>query len=153
MGMCNQGGGMTKRFLTGILMLMLLGLGAPTLVFNQAVAKQASASETQLYDAFVNRSRGVSVEGTGVVEKILTDDLDSSRHQRFILRLSTGQTILIAHNIDIAPRVAQLQVGDKVIFSGKYEWNPQGGVVHWTHKDPQGRHVGGWLIHKHAVYR
>ena len=144
---------MIKRLLVGILVLMLLGLGVPTTVFDQAIAKQTSASDAQLYYAFVNHSRDVSVEGSGAVEKILTDDLDGSRHQRFILRLSTGQTILIAHNIDIAPRVAQLRVGDNVIFSGRYEWNPQGGVVHWTHKDPQGREIGGWLIHNRAVYR
>ena len=144
---------MIKRLLVGILVLMLLGLGVPITVFDQAIAKQTSASDAQLYDAFVNHSRDVSVEGSGAVEKILTDDLDGSRHQRFILRLSTGQTILIAHNIDIAPRVAQLRVGDNVIFSGRYAWNPQGGVVHLTHKDPQWREIGGWLIHNRAVYR
>ena len=144
---------MIKRLLVGILVLMLLGLGVPITVFDQAIAKQTSASDAQLYDAFVNHSRDVSVEGSGAVEKILTDDLDGSRHQRFILRLSTGQTILIAHNIDIAPRVAQLRVGDNVIFSGRYEWNPQGGVVHWTHKDPQNKHTDGWLKYQGKVYQ
>ena len=144
---------MIKRLLVGILVLMLLGLGVPITVFDQAIAKQTSASDAQLYDAFVNHSRDVSVEGSGAVEKILTDDLDGSRHQRFILRLSTGQTILIAHNIDIAPRVAQLRVGDNVIFSGRYEWNPQGGVVHWTHKDPDKIHADGWLKHQEKIYQ
>ena len=69
---------MIKRLLVGILVLMLLGLGVPITVFDQAIAKQTSASDAQLYDAFVNHSRDVSVEGSGAVEKILTDDLDGS---------------------------------------------------------------------------
>ncbi len=87
----------------------------------------------------------MQIEGGGVVAKVLPDDNKGSRHQRFIVRLSTGDTILIAHNIDLAPRVAPLDAGDTVTFSGEYVWNPQGGVVHWTHHDPQGRHVDGWI--------
>ena len=47
--------------------------------------------------------------------------------------------------IDIAPRLDGLAVGDQVAFRGVYEWNEQGGVVHWTHHDPSGEHPGGWL--------
>ncbi|MBL7004112.1 MAG: DUF3465 domain-containing protein [Gammaproteobacteria bacterium] len=68
-----------------------------------------------------------------------------SRHQRFILRLANLQTILIAHNIDLAPRIKKLKVGDIVEFYGEYEWNKKGGVVHWTHKDTKNKHVHGWL--------
>ena len=87
------------------------------------------------------------------VEKILPDDREGRRHQRFILKLDSGQTLLVAHNIDLAPRVAPLTKGDRVAFFGEYEWNPQGGVLHWTHHDPRGRHVGGWLEHKGVRYQ
>jgi len=85
------------------------------------------------------------VQGQGVVARVLSDDVIGSRHQRFILELASGQTILVAHNIDLAPRVPSLREGDTVEFYGEYEWNDQGGVVHWTHHDPNGRHQDGWL--------
>jgi len=103
--------------------------------------------------AFDAGTSNVQVEGAGVVTRVLTDDLDGSRHQRFILRLASGQTVLIAHNIDLAPRVAGLREGDTVSFYGEYEWNEKGGTVHWTHQDPKGGHVTGWLEHKGRTYQ
>jgi hypothetical protein len=96
---------------------------------------------------------GSQVEGSGAVTRILPDDNNGSRHQRFILELASGQTVLVAHNIDLAPRIAGIQPGDLVEFNGEYEVNPQGGVIHWTHHDPQGRHAGGWLKHEGKTYQ
>ena len=103
--------------------------------------------------AFKSHQSDVQVKGVGAVVRILSDDNKGSRHQRFILKLSSGQTILIAHNIDLAPRISSISVGDKVYFYGEYEWNNKGGVVHWTHHDPNGRHVGGWLKHNGKIYQ
>ena len=83
----------------------------------------------------------------------MKDDNEGSRHQKFILELSTGQTVLVAHNIDLARRVENLAQGDKVAFYGEYVWNEKGGVIHWTHHDPRGRHVGGWLKHNGITYQ
>jgi hypothetical protein len=85
--------------------------------------------------------------------KILKDDLEGSRHQRFLLELGSGQTLLISHNIDLAPRIEGLARGDSVQFFGEYEWNSKGGVIHWTHHDPGGRHVAGWIKHRGRVYQ
>lgn len=93
------------------------------------------------------------VLGKGTVTKILRDDLDGSRHQKFILRLHSGQTVLIAHNIDLAPRIGDLSSGDTVEFYGEFEWNSKGGVIHWTHRDPGGRHIDGWLKHQGRTYQ
>jgi hypothetical protein len=110
-------------------------------------------SEQLLERAFENRSSDFQVEGEGEVIKILPDDLKGSRHQRFIVRLSSGQTLLISHNIDLAPRISSLRVGDSIAFYGEYEWNPKGGVIHWTHHDPAGRHIGGWIKHQGKTYQ
>ena len=99
-----------------------------------------------------NWRSGEQARGSGTVSRILSDDNDGSRHQRFIVRLSSGATLLIAHNIDLAPRVGSLQVGDTVSFYGEYETNDRGGVIHWTHHDPRGSHVGGWIEHKGRRY-
>ena len=103
--------------------------------------------------AYNNRQSDVQVQGQGVVSRVLPDDRDGSRHQRFILELDSGQALLIAHNIDLAPRISGLNKGDTVAFYGEYEWNSKGGVIHWTHNDPNGRHVDGWLKHRGRTYQ
>ena len=103
--------------------------------------------------AFLTRTSDVQVEGQGTVIRVVADDLDGSRHQRFVVQLSSGQTLLMTHNIDIAPRIDGLKVGDSVRFNGEYVWNERGGVIHWTHHDPQGRHAAGWVIHNGKTYQ
>lgn len=112
-----------------------------------------SRSDDVFARAFEQRARNLQVEGQGVVQKVLSDDNSGSRHQRFIVSLASGQTLLIAHNIDVAPRVVGLNEGDAVSFRGEYEWNPEGGVVHWTHRDSKKRHEAGWIKHSGQVYQ
>jgi hypothetical protein len=112
-----------------------------------------SGSDAALARAFAQRTSNVQVEGQGVVRRVLSDDNDGSRHQRFVVALASGQTLLISHNIDLAPRVVGLRKGDGVSFSGEYEWNAEGGVIHWTHRDPSKRHPAGWIKHNGEVYQ
>lgn len=116
--------------------------GAVSVDGNQSIAR-----------AFQNQASNIQVEGEGTVIKILSDDLEEPRHQRFILRLASGQTLLVVHNIDVAPRLEGLAEGDRVAFNGEYEWNDKGGVIHWTHHDPGGQHKDGWLKYQHKVYQ
>ena len=102
--------------------------------------------------AFANRRSDVLITGEGRVARILPDDTDGSRHQRFIVELGSGQTVLVAHNIDIAPRIPDLQRGRPIAFRGEYEWNDLGGVIHWTHHDPDGVHPGGWIEYSARKY-
>ena len=112
-----------------------------------------SYSENSIRSAYENRESDVQVEGVGEVTRLLRDDNDGSRHQKFLVRLSTGQTLLVAHNIDLAPRINALSEGDSVEFYGEYEWNAKGGVIHWTHHDPNGKHQGGWIKHHGKIYQ
>jgi hypothetical protein len=105
----------------------------------------AQAPDDSLARAIAARAHEVPVTGSGVVVKLLRDDREGSPHQRILLRVAGGGTVLIAHNLDLAARVTPLAEGDRLEFAGDYVWNEKGGVVHWTHPDPQGRHRAGWI--------
>ncbi len=142
-----------KKFL----FFILAAAGAYYVVQQSDPAFQDHATPTTFESPVTQTSAqwqaGQQVSGTGTVSRILPDDNEGSRHQRFILRLGTGQTLLVAHNIDLAPRVPSLREGDTVSFYGEYEPSAQGGVIHWTHSDPAGRHTAGWLEHEGRRYQ
>ena len=110
-------------------------------------------SDDIIANAFANHARNLQTYGQGIVTALLPDDSTGSRHQRFIIMLASGQTLLIVHNIDIAPRIDSLQAGDTVAFYGEYEWNEKGGLIHWTHRDPGGSHVAGWIEYNGQMYQ
>jgi len=143
-----------------VALVLIVQHWAPELLTGKPGAANPSASQPSiatddaaLRSAIAAQGSDIQVEAEGVVSRLLPDDNQGSRHQKFIVSLSGGETVLIAHNIDLAPRVANLKVGDTVHFAGEYEWNHQGGVVHWTHHDPNGRHADGWIEHEGRTVR
>ncbi len=94
------------------------------------------------------KQSGEMVTLVATVVKVLPDDNDGSRHQRLLLEIETRNapfdTVLIAHNIDLAPRVPASE-GDELTVRGQYEFNERGGVLHWTHHDPKQWREGGWI--------
>ncbi len=137
---------------TGISLFDSTTLNSDSVAATQSVATQTNRSNSAVQSAYSNHQSDVQVQQKGVVVKVLADDLKGSRHQKFILKID-NLSILVAHNIDLAPRIDGLRAGDTVEFYGEYEWNEKGGVVHWTHRDPGGRHIGGWLKHKGRTYQ
>ncbi|MBT8089866.1 MAG: DUF3465 domain-containing protein [Gammaproteobacteria bacterium] len=113
----------------------------------------AQSGNAELIRAIDERRTAYQVQGSGTVIRVLSDDNDGSRHQRFILELESEQTLLIVHNIDLAPRIDNLDPGDTVSFYGEYEWNDRGGLIHWTHHDPGGQHIDGWIEHNGKRYK
>lgn len=140
----------TRRSLTLVFALLAVSVFGCSPRSEQGLSSESDRTLRRAFDA---QARNLQVEGRGVVKRILPDDNEGSRHQRFVLELSSGQTLLIAHNIDLATRIPNLQPGDEVDFCGEYDWNPEGGVIHWTHHDPAGRHPDGWLKHHGQTYR
>lgn len=121
---------------------------SPRIVAEQA----ASVGDSRVGELYRQKQSGVFVTVTGRVVRLLADDNEGDRHQRFILELDSGQTLLISHNIDLAPRINNLEISDRVILRGEYEWNEKGGVIHWTHHDPDNRYAGGWIEHEGRRY-
>lgn len=101
---------------------------------------------------FARQDSAEWVEGSGIVVRVLRDDDEGSRHQRFILDMRNGQSLLIAHNIDLAKRVP-VGMGDRINFRGMYEWNDLGGLIHWTHDDPMGIEQGGYINFRNVLFK
>jgi hypothetical protein len=147
-----------KNLLLALYLTLALGAcGKPDANNLQAVeasstATVAAVSNAEIEQAFKAKKSDVQVGGYGVVIKLLKDDNKGSRHQKFLVQINAQQTLLFAHNIDLAPRVP-VQAGDEISFYGEYVYNPKGGVMHWTHHAPQGDHVAGWVMHNGRKYQ
>ena len=98
------------------------------------------------------RVHGRLVEFDATVVRLLRDDQRGLQHQRFLVSTPQTGTLLIAHNTDLAAKVP-LAVGDRVHVRGLFEWNPKGGVVHWTHHDPTGKTAGGFIRLRDQTYQ
>ena len=134
--------------------LVVLGL----VVYQYYTENQPPLSEEEVAKAgvveaaYAAERSGVWVEVGGRIKRTLPDDNEGSRHQRFILELDSGHTVLVAHNIDLAKRVP-IYEDDRIDLRGRYEWNDRGGVIHWTHHDPDGRGPEGWIRAQGKLYR
>jgi len=144
---------MNRRWLSlAVLLLLALAYGYQKWSNTPSAGGGTSlGGDEAILDAFERQRSGIMVESAGRVVRTLPDDLEGSRHQRFIVRLESGHTLLLSHNIDLAPRIPLAQ-SDELSFRGQYEWNERGGVVHWTHHDPDGSHPGGWIRHRDELY-
>lgn len=135
--------GVTLAILAVALVAVWLDGGAPS---------STAGGDAEVRVLFEAGRSGEMVTVEGVVERVLPPDDDGSPHQRFIVELASGQTLLIAHNLVLAEAVP-LREGDPVRVHGEYEWNDRGGLLHWTHHDPEGRRAGGWIEHRGERYR
>jgi hypothetical protein len=106
---------------------------------------------SSLASAFAAHAEHVELEAGGRVTRILATDNAGARHEKFLVRAG-AITVLVVHNIDIAPFVP-VRAGDSVVVRGEYIWNSQGGLLHWTHHDPEGRHQAGWIRLGGQTYR
>ncbi len=145
-----------------IIVLLLIGISSAYLRVNNRNLPPLTASQNNpseftdlavIKRAYDEQQSNIQVKQSGRVAKTLRDDNDGSRHQKIVVELTSGQKLLIAHNLELAPRVENLKEGDTIVFYGEYEWNNKGGVVHWTHRDPNGRHPNGWLMHNNRTYQ
>jgi len=77
----------------------------------------------------------------------------SSPHEGFLLRLDSGCAIVVRVevNTDFTGTIP-LSIGQRVLVKGDYEYYSRGGVIHWTHRDPRGRHENGYVDVNGTMY-
>lgn len=122
-------------------------------ITNPAPSGSIDAPANQALRDAANQQRShVQLLAVGRVTRLLPDDNEGSRHQKFLFRAAPDLTVLVAYNLELAPRIP-LAVGDSVQVSGEYIWNEKGGLIHWTHKDPAGKHLPGWVELKGKRYQ
>jgi len=127
------------------LALAACGQAQQTLNAGSTTASALSAGDqSQVIIAQEAHAYKVEVTVQAPVYKLLRDDTEGLPHQRFLVVLNNGTTVLIAHDVQMAPRVP-IKPGDVVTVHGEYIWNKKGGVIHWTHHTDTGRHMGGWI--------
>ena len=95
---------------------------------------------------------GVTLTADGKLEKVLDDYTNGEHDQQFLLRLPSGATLLVMHNIEVASRIPDLSPGETVRIHGEYEWNETGGIVRSTHRDPSGKYDTGWIEYRGQRY-
>jgi hypothetical protein len=108
-------------------------------------AAQHATSGDEAARAFAAKASGRMIAVQATVDRLLPDDRQGAPHQRFVVRTASGQTLLVAHNIELGQRLDGLRPGDTVSIFGEYIWNIQGGLLHWTHRDPGGQHPAGFI--------
>ena len=126
-------------FLTFLLATALAGCGGTA----------ADDRNAAVYDAWRQQHSFVEVTASGSVASVLgTQHGPSGTHEGFLLHLrgsgGHGLTVRVEDNVDITGPIP-LAPGDDVEVRGEYIYDAGGGLIHYTHNDPQGRHPGGYV--------
>ncbi len=95
-------------------------------------------------------SSAVEVTASGQIARLLGSYTSrSGTHEGFLIR-SGSLTLHVEDNTSITGPIP-LTKGEPVSLQGQYECND--GVIHWTHRDPRGRHIGGFIQAGGKIYR
>ncbi len=78
----------------------------------------------------------------------------SGNHEGFFLKLSQECDLMVRveTNVDITGPVP-IRNGENVTVKGQFEDDAEGGVIHWTHHDPRGRHISGYVEADGKLYQ
>jgi len=115
-----------------------------------------AADNAAVYNAWLQKRSYVEVTAAGSVARVLgTRPGPSGVHTQFLVHLGAGGnglTVRIADNVDMTGRL-QIAPGDSVVVRGEYIYDPRGGLIHWTHRDPRGRHEAGYVAVNGRYYQ
>jgi hypothetical protein len=102
-----------------------------------------------VYTAWRAHESRVEVTAEGSVARVFgVREGPSGMHEGFLLHLrgsaGHGLSVKVEDNTDITGPIP-LQPGDELELRGEYIYNDLGGLIHYTHHDPSGRHAGGYI--------
>lgn len=78
------------------------------------------------------------------IVKNLPEDKFGIRHQKWLVQSPSGQVLLFVHNLELCPPLT-LQKNDLIHLAGEFKWTDKGGLIHWTHYDPQKKRQTGYI--------
>jgi len=124
---------------------LLLGL----ILVSCASAPPPNDGNAAIYNAWLTQHSHLEVTASGVIARDLgTRSGVSGTHEGFLLHLSgasgRGLTVRVEANVDFTG-LMPIAAGEPVVVRGEYEFDSRGGVIHWTHRDPRGRHPDGYI--------
>jgi hypothetical protein len=119
--------------------------------FGPGLPVDVTRRHDEIAAAFTDQRSGLMLEFDARVLRILTEAAPESPQQRFVVELDNGHVLLVVHDLERAAAVP-LAPYDLVRIRGEYQWNEQGGEVHWTHRDPGFGLKHGWIEHKGKRY-
>ncbi|MGH7738480.1 MAG: DUF3465 domain-containing protein [Candidatus Tyrphobacter sp.] len=125
---------------------------AAALPFVMAVVALSSCTpgpnDAALCRAIASSANGTEVVADGTVTQILgTHPGRSGAHEGFVLHLGSGcdASLRVETNVDFTGPIP-LRTGERVVVKGEYDSDPDGSVIHFTHREVRGRHPGGYVI-------
>ncbi len=94
---------------------------------------------------------------SGSIVRVLGTRLGrSGEHEGFLLHLSGadghGLTVRVEDNVDLTGPIP-IAAGEPAVIRGEYIYDPRGGLIHYTHLDPRGRHPAGYVQVGGRVYQ
>lgn len=126
----------------------LLGFACATALAGCAAQAPGADGNGAVYAAWSEHRSHLEVTAAGSVSRVLGIRAGrSGSHEGFLLHLSgagRGLTVRVEDNVDLTGPVP-LAPGEAVSVRGEYLYDPRGGLIHWTHRDPRGRHADGYV--------
>jgi hypothetical protein len=115
------------------------------------------SSNGAVYEAWREERSRVEVTAHGAVARILGErGGPSGPHLGLLLHLSGGEgrglTVRVEDNLDLTGPIA-LREGEAITVRGEYIYDPRGGLIHYTHRDPRGRHEAGYVEVDGRIYQ
>ncbi len=129
---------------------------AAALTFSLIACSNAGGVEhfSQALEACSRGARSVEIRERGVVTRVLGTRLsESGHHEGFLFALpmrGTRTQLRVEDNVDITGPIP-LHRGQRIELQGQLECNDL--VIHWTHRDPRGQHIAGYISVNGHVYQ